>query len=225
VTWGTWPNCKQTGKPLFWSEVPTAKEAPNNAPSLQNTTQWFGCMNCTQKLEDNRSAAKEAQKIPSFACANQSKDSKLHLSLPQMHSPNSAIWLDLIWVPRNRATKDGETTYMRKNWHPVPTPWLFRSCSILVKMTSLLCLGQFIFSISLFLHCTTPWSGITMAQVLTVRVLLFMSIVKNRTICFVSEVKGSQVQQVGIPPISLQSQGSTLLWPLGFQFRSLLIFY
>jgi hypothetical protein len=39
------------------------------------------------------------------------------------------------------------------------------------------------------------------------------------------QVKGSQVQQVGIPSISLQSQGSTLLWPLGFQFRSLLIFY
>jgi hypothetical protein len=142
-----------------------------------------------------------------------------------MHSPNSAIWLNLIWVARNRATKDGETTYMRKNWHPVPTPWLFRSCSILVKMTSFLCLGKFIFSISLFLHCTTPWSGVTMAQVLTVRVLFFMSIVKTRTICFVSEVKGSQVQQVGIPSISLQSQGSTLLWPLGFQFRSLLIFY
>jgi hypothetical protein len=62
VTWGTWPNCKQTGKPLFWSEVHPAKEAPNNAPSL-NTTQCFGCMPCTQKLEDNRSAAKEAQKI------------------------------------------------------------------------------------------------------------------------------------------------------------------
>lgn len=142
-----------------------------------------------------------------------------------MHSPNSVIWLNLIWVARNRATKDGETTYMRKNWHPVPTPWFFRSCSILVKMTSLLCLGKFIFSISLFLHCTTPWSGITMAQVLTVRVLLFMSIVKTRTICFVSEVKGSQVQQVGIPSISLQSQGSTLLWPLGFQFSRLLISY
>jgi hypothetical protein len=56
------------GKALFWSEVPTAKEAPNNAPSLQNKTQSFGCMPCTQKLEDNRSAAKEAPKNPSCMC-------------------------------------------------------------------------------------------------------------------------------------------------------------
>jgi len=126
VTWGTWPNCKQTGKPLFWSEVPTAKEAPNNAPLLQNTTQCFGCMPCTQKLEDNRSAAKVAQKNPSFACANQSKDSKLHLSLPQMHSPNSAIWLDLIWVAIKRATKDGENNIHEKELAPSPNPLAFQ---------------------------------------------------------------------------------------------------
>jgi len=69
---------------------------------------------------------REHKKIPSFACANQSKDSKLHLSLPQMHSPNSAIWLDLIWVAIKRATKDGENNIHEKELAPSSNPLAFQ---------------------------------------------------------------------------------------------------
>ncbi len=183
MTWGTWPNCK--AKPFSGQKFLQQKKRQTMLPLYKTKHSPLAACLAHKNWKTTGVQLKKHQKIL-LACANQSKDSKLHLSLPQMYSPNSAIWLNLIWVAIKRATKDGETTYMRKNWHPVPTPRLFRSCSILVKMTSLLCLGKFIFSISLFLHCTTPWSGVTMAQVLTVRVLLFMSIVKTRTICFVS---------------------------------------